>query len=52
VLYGLDPASGVAHRRVNLGKQANHFPTPSVGAGLLVATTANRVVAFHTSSRG
>lgn len=52
VLYGLDPASGVARRQVNLGRQANHFPTPSVGAGLLVATTANRVVAFHTSPLG
>jgi outer membrane protein assembly factor BamB len=52
VLFGLDPGSGVVRRQVNLGPQANHFPTPSVGAGLLVATTANRVVAFHASPRG
>ena len=52
VLFGLDPSSGVVRRQVNLGPQANHFPTPSVGAGLLVVTTANRVVAFHASPRG
>ena len=35
-----------------LGAPANHFPTPGVGDGLLLATSANRVVAFHARSSG
>jgi hypothetical protein len=40
-----------------IGPPANHFPTPSVGAGLLLAPSADRVVAFaavaaSTSSPG
>jgi len=46
VLYALDPATGAVRRQVMLGSQVNHFATPSVGAGLLLATTTNRVVAF------
>ncbi len=48
VLYGLDPATGAVRQTASIGAVANHFPTPSVGDGLLVAPTANRVVAFRT----
>jgi outer membrane protein assembly factor BamB len=50
VLYGLDPSSGAVRERATIGAPANHFPTPSVGANLLLAPSANRVVAFPTSS--
>jgi outer membrane protein assembly factor BamB len=48
-LYALDPANGQVRQQVVIGAQANHFPTPSVGDGLLLAQTARRVVAFRTS---
>ena len=34
-LFGLNPASGATVWSVSVGGQANHFPTPSVGDGLL-----------------
>ena len=34
------------------GTGANHFPTPSVGAGLLLAPAGNRVVAFQIGHSG
>jgi hypothetical protein len=50
-LYGLDPRTGHVRRRATLngpsGAQSNHFPTSSVGAGLLLAPAGNRVVAFR-----
>jgi outer membrane protein assembly factor BamB len=50
-LYGLDPRTGQIRRKAPLngpsGAQSNHFPTPSVGAGLLLAPAGNRVVAFR-----
>jgi outer membrane protein assembly factor BamB len=46
VLYGLDPANGQVAQQVDVGVPANHFPTPSVGDGLLLVPTATRVVAF------
>jgi outer membrane protein assembly factor BamB len=46
VLYALDPSTGAEREQANVGASANHFPTPSVGAGLLLAASANRVVAF------
>lgn len=49
-LYGLNPATGSVRRRVALGPEANHFATPSVGAGLLVAPCATNVIAFAASS--
>jgi len=45
-LYGLDPSTGAVRQHATVGAPANHFPTPSVGAGLLLASSANRVVAF------
>jgi outer membrane protein assembly factor BamB len=50
VLYGLNPSSGTVLKRVTIGAAANHFPTPSVGAGLLLAPSADHVVAFRASS--
>jgi outer membrane protein assembly factor BamB len=45
-LYGLNPTSGAVRVNVSVGAPANHFPTPSVGDGLLLVPSANRVVAF------
>ena len=42
------PARSTA--QATIGAPANHFPTPSVGAGLLLAPSANRVVAFSAST--
>jgi outer membrane protein assembly factor BamB len=46
VLYGLDPATGKVRQQVTIGAPANHFPTPSVADGLLLAPSADNVVAF------
>ena len=48
-LYGLDPGTGQVRQQAGIGTVANHFPTPSVGAGLLLVPTANRVVAFRAT---
>jgi hypothetical protein len=45
-LYGLDPSTGAATQTLALGSEANHFPTPTVADGLLLATSASAVVAF------
>ena len=52
VLYGLDPATGKIRQQAPIGAVANHFPTPSVAGGLLLATAARQVVAFSTSRSG
>jgi len=49
VLYGVSPASGQVRQQATIGTPANHFPTPSVGDGLMLAASANRVVAFPAS---
>ena len=46
-LYGLDPQTGQVRQQAAIGAVANHFPTPSAGAGLLLAPAANRVVALR-----
>ena len=51
-LYGLDPATGRIRQQVTIGAPANHFPTPSVGDGLLVAASAENVVAFAAPAPG
>ncbi|MGD0376189.1 MAG: PQQ-binding-like beta-propeller repeat protein [Streptosporangiaceae bacterium] len=48
-LYGLDPATGKVRQQAAIGAVANHFPTPSVGNGLLLAPAADHVVAFTAS---
>jgi outer membrane protein assembly factor BamB len=52
VLYGLDPATGRVRQQVTIGVPANHFPTPSVGDGLLLAAGADSVVAFAAPAPG
>jgi outer membrane protein assembly factor BamB len=52
VLYGLDVATGEVRQQVTIGVPANHFPTPSVGDGLLLAPCAVNVAAFHASVQG
>ncbi len=49
-LHGIDPTSGATAERVAVGAEANHFPTPSVGDGLLLAPSADGVVAFSGSA--
>ncbi len=52
VLYGLDPTTGSVRQHATIGIPANHFPTPSVGDGLLLAPSADRVVALAVSAAG
>jgi outer membrane protein assembly factor BamB len=50
ILYGLDPATGSVVKQASVGRPANHFPTPSVGDGLLLVPGATDVVAFHAAT--
>jgi hypothetical protein len=50
VLYGLDPATGRVRQQALIGAVANHFPTPSVADGLMLAPAARDVVAFSLSA--
>jgi outer membrane protein assembly factor BamB len=52
MLYGLDPATGKIRQQASIGSVANHFPTPSVADGLMLAAAANDVVAFSASASG
>ncbi len=49
-LYGLNPANGAKVQQVSVGGEANHFPTPSVGDGLLLAPSTDQVFAFSGSA--
>lgn len=49
-LYGLDPATGKIRQQAAIGTPANHFPTPGIGAGLMLVPGARNVVAFRTST--
>jgi hypothetical protein len=49
-LYGLNPANGQSVEHVSVGSEANHFPTPSVGDGLLLAPSSDQVYAFSGSA--
>lgn len=51
-LYGLDPATGAVEQAFPLGTIANHFPTPSVGDGMLLAASADQVHAFASEGSG
>jgi outer membrane protein assembly factor BamB len=51
-LYGLDPATGQVRQQAAIGVPANHFPTPSVAGGLLMAAGADTVVAFAAPAPG
>jgi len=52
VVYGLNPATGSVQAQATVGTPANHFPTPSVGAGLLLVPSARDVVAFAAPAAG
>ena len=45
-LYGLDPSTGAPLEEFSLAGEANHFPTPAVGDGLLLAPSTDQVYAF------
>jgi outer membrane protein assembly factor BamB len=49
-LYGLDPATGAVRQQASIGAPANHFPTPSAADGLLLAASADQVVAFPAAA--
>jgi outer membrane protein assembly factor BamB len=51
-LYGLDPATGAIKRQASVGTPANHFPTPGIGDGLLLAACAQNVIAFPAPGTG
>jgi outer membrane protein assembly factor BamB len=46
-VHGLNPANGKEVISIRFGGSANHFPTPSVGDGLLLLPGTNQVVAFE-----
>jgi outer membrane protein assembly factor BamB len=50
VLYALSPQTGRAVEQLPVGDVANHFPTPTVVNGLLLAPAASRVVAFASTT--
>jgi hypothetical protein len=49
-LYGINPLNGGTLQQVSVGGEANHFPTPSVGDGLLLAPSTDQVYAFSGSA--
>jgi outer membrane protein assembly factor BamB len=51
-LYGLDPATGTIRQQASIGAVANHFPTPAVAGGLMLAPAARDVVAFAAPGPG
>jgi hypothetical protein len=51
-LYGLGPATGAIRQQASIGAVANHFPTPAVAGGLMLAPAARDVVAFAAPGPG
>ena len=51
-LSGINAATGKLLQQASIGLPANHFPTPSVGDGLLLAASWNKVVAFKAGPGG
>jgi outer membrane protein assembly factor BamB len=49
ILYGLSPSTGALLEQTSIGVPANHFPTPSVADGVLLAASADHVVAFKAA---
>ena len=45
-VHGLNPANGDEVVSIPFGSSVNHFPTPSVGDGLLLLPGTNQVFAF------
>jgi outer membrane protein assembly factor BamB len=48
-LFGLNPSTGAAAQELAINSNATDFPTPSVGAGLLLAPAGDQVYAFSGS---
>ena len=48
-LFALNRSTGVAVQQFSLGSEANDFPTPAAGDGLLLAPSADQVHAFTGS---
>jgi outer membrane protein assembly factor BamB len=46
-VHGLNPANGEEVVSIPFGRYANHFPTPSVGDGLLLVPGTDQVFAFR-----
>jgi len=51
-LFGLNAATGRVTVQASVGLQSNHFPTPGIGEGLLLAPTSTRIVAFAATPAG
>ena len=49
-MYAIDPGTGATVTSVSVGGEANSFPTPSVGDGLLLAPSTNHLYAFVGSA--
>jgi outer membrane protein assembly factor BamB len=49
-LSGLNPTTGAVKQQASIGAPINHFPTPSLGGGILLAAAGTRVIAFTASS--
>jgi outer membrane protein assembly factor BamB len=45
-VYGLNPSTGNQVASISYGGYANHFPTPSVGDGLLLLPGTDQVFAY------
>ena len=49
-LFQINPSNGATMNQFAIGAESNHFPTPSVGDGLLLAPISQQVVAFSGSA--
>lgn len=49
MLSGLNPTTGAVQQQASIGSAINHFPTPSVGSGVLLVAAGTHVVAFTAS---
>ena len=45
-LYGLNPATGAVTVQYDFGAEANHFPTPAVGANMVLVASTTQLIAF------
>lgn len=48
-MFGINPSTGATVQQLSVGGEANHFPTPSVGDGLLLAPSTDQVYAYSGS---
>jgi len=50
VLWGLNAKTGAIVQHADTAPEANHFPTPGIGDGLLLVPSADQVYAYTTTS--